>query len=100
MRCDAGVVREGNGNGFVTVFWPDGGNRVLYFEDGTIARYDEAEADGAAKLTVTRSGDVQTVTVGRARFQIVDALACRRVSYTLRVVGLGKLHTLAEKVDV
>jgi len=73
-RCDAGVVREGNGNGFVTVFWPDGGNRVLYFEDGTIVRYDESEADGGAKLTVTRSGDVQTVTVGRARFQIFDAL--------------------------
>lgn len=72
--CDAGVVREGNGNGFVMVFWPDAGSRVLYFEDGEIVRYDEAQSDGGARLTVTRDGDLQIVTIGEARFQIFDAL--------------------------
>ena len=71
--CDAGVVREGNGNGFVMVFWPDTGNRVLYFEAGEIIRYDESEADGGAELRVTREGDRQFVTVGDARFEVVDA---------------------------
>ncbi|MCT8329365.1 hypothetical protein [Albidovulum sediminis] len=73
-QCDAGVVREGNGNGALFVFWPDTGSRVLYFENGEIIRYDESEADGGAKLSVTRDGDIQIVTVGDARFEVVDAL--------------------------
>jgi hypothetical protein len=73
-QCDAGVVREGNGNGFVMIFWPDAGNRVLYFENGEIVRYDQAESDGGAQLSVTRNGDLQIVTIGEARFEVVDAL--------------------------
>ena len=74
MQCDVGVVREGHGNGFVMVFWPDAGSRVLYFENGTVVRYDQSEADGGARLTVTRSGDEQIVTIGDTRFVIFDAL--------------------------
>ena len=73
-QCDAGVVREGNGNGALFVFWPDTGSRVLYFENGEIIRYDESEADGGARLSVTREGDIQIVSVGEARFEVVDAL--------------------------
>ena len=73
-QCDAGVVREGNGNGFVMVFWPDAGSRVLYFENGEIVRYDQAESDGGAELRVTRDGDLQIVTIGDARFEVFDAL--------------------------
>ena len=73
-QCDAGVVREGNGNGFVMVFWPDAGSRVLYFENGEIIRYDQAESDGGAALRVTRDGDLQIVTIGDARFEVFDAL--------------------------
>lgn len=73
-ECDTGVVREGNGNGFAMVFWPDAGNRVLYFENGEVIRYDEAESDGGAKLTVTRDGDMQIITIGEARFELIDAL--------------------------
>ena len=29
-QCEFGVKREGNGNGMITVFWPDGGNRVIF----------------------------------------------------------------------
>lgn len=43
------------------VFWPDAGNRVLYFEKGDIVRYDESQADGGAKLMVKREGDMQYV---------------------------------------
>ncbi|WP_263389518.1 hypothetical protein [Ruegeria marisflavi] len=73
-ECDTGVVREGNGNGFAMVFWPDAGNRVLYFENGEVIRYDQSEADGGAELRVTRDGDMQIVTVGDARFELIDAL--------------------------
>lgn len=73
-QCDAGVVREGNENGFVMVFWPDAGNRILYFENGEIIRYDQAESDGGAELRVTRNDDIQIVTIGDARFEVFDAL--------------------------
>jgi hypothetical protein len=73
-QCDAGVVREGNGNGFVMVFWPDAGSRVLYFENGEIVRYDQAESDAGAELRVARDGDRQIVTIGDARFEVFDAL--------------------------
>lgn len=73
-QCDAGVVREGGGNGFVMVFWPDAGSRVLYFENGEVVRYDQAESDGGAELRVTRNSDIQIVTVGDARFELFDAL--------------------------
>ena len=73
-QCDVGIVREGNGNGFLIVFWPDAGNRVLYFEDGAVVRYDESEADGGARLRVERDGDIQIVTIGDARFEIFDAM--------------------------
>jgi len=75
MRCDAGVVREGNGNGFVLVFWPDAGNRALYFENRTITGYDQAEKDSGAPMSVTREGDTQIVTIGDMRFEILEALA-------------------------
>jgi heat shock protein HslJ len=71
--CDFGVVRESNGNGWMMVFWPDGGSRAIFFENGTPVRYDESEADGGAKMTVTRDGDTSVVFVGESRFEIPDA---------------------------
>lgn len=73
-RCDAGVVREGGGSGFLVVVWPDAGSRVLYFENGEITGYDESEADGGAELRVTRNADVQIVAIGDARFEVVAAV--------------------------
>jgi hypothetical protein len=73
--CQAGVVREGNGSGFVTVFWPDGGSRVIFFEGNTPVRYDESQADGEAAFSVTQDANgTFTVMVGDARFVIPEAL--------------------------
>jgi hypothetical protein len=72
--CDFGVVREGNGNGWVMVFWPDGGSRVIYFENGTPVSFDKAEADGDAEMTVNKDGDTFIVFVGEARFEIFEAV--------------------------
>lgn len=30
-NCKFGVIRQGNGNALITVFWPDGGSRVIFF---------------------------------------------------------------------
>jgi hypothetical protein len=73
--CQAGVVREGNGSGFVTVFWPDAGSRVIFFENNTPVRYDESEADGGAAFSATQDANgTFTVFVGEARFVIPEAL--------------------------
>lgn len=72
--CDFGVVREGNGNGWVMVFWPDEGSRVIDFENGTPSGFDRAEADGDAEMTVNKDGDTFFAFVGEARFEIPDAV--------------------------
>jgi hypothetical protein len=70
-QCRFGVERtRGQGNGHVTVFWPDGGSRVIFFEDATPVRYDESQADGDARMTVGRRGDLFNVHVGAQRFEI------------------------------
>lgn len=72
--CDAGVVRNGDGTGYIDISWPDGGGRVIYFEDNTPHHYDESQADGGAQMTVSRDGnDTFVVFVGQARFVIPSA---------------------------
>jgi hypothetical protein len=72
--CRFGVVREGNGNGHITVFWPDGGNRVIFFEDNTPMRYDQSEADAGARMTVGNDADLYHVRIGTQRFEIPEAV--------------------------
>jgi uncharacterized protein YraI len=73
--CEAGVVREGDGNGYVAISWPDGGGRVIYFQNNRPHHYDQAEADAGAQMSVTRNDrDEFVVFVGEARFVIPEAL--------------------------
>jgi len=71
--CRFGVRREGGGSGSITVFWPDGGNRVIFFSKGAPSRYDESEADGGARMTVHREADLFRVRIGDQRFEIPEA---------------------------
>lgn len=75
-NCRFGVVRKdrAKGNASVTVFWPDGGSRVITFEDATPVSYDQSEADAGAKMTFGKSGDVYLVTIGTQRFEIFEAI--------------------------
>jgi hypothetical protein len=73
-QCRFGVVRKGQGNGAVTVFWPDGGNRVILFENGKPASFDQLQADGDARMSVSQNADLFTVTIGTQRFEIPDAV--------------------------
>jgi hypothetical protein len=72
--CRFGVRREGNGNGAITVFWPGGGNRVIFFEDNTPMRFDESQADGGARMTVGHEADLYQVRIGNQRFEIPEAV--------------------------
>ena len=73
-QCRFGVVRNGRGNGVVTVFWPDGSNRVIFFENGAPASFDQWEADGDVRMTVGRNVDLFIVTIGAQRFEIPEAV--------------------------
>lgn len=75
-NCKFGVKREDrkNGNGMITVFWPDGGNRVIFYEDNTPVSFDQSEADGDAKMTVDQDSDLYKVTIGAQRFEIPEAV--------------------------
>jgi len=73
-QCDFGVIREGDGSGYVKVFWPDGGNRVLFFEDGAPVDFDRSEADGDVTMTVEKEVDLYRVRIGGQRFEIPEAV--------------------------
>lgn len=74
-QCNAGVVREGNGSGFITVFWPDTGSRVIFYERNTPSRYDESQADGGARMNVeSRPDGTYLVRIGDQRFELFDSL--------------------------
>lgn len=72
--CKAGVVRRGDGNADVTVFWPDGGTRVLLFKSGNFVGADTSEADGADKTTSTVENGLYLIRVGEQRFEVPDVL--------------------------
>jgi hypothetical protein len=72
--CEFGVVRKDRGNGSVTIFWRDGGNRVIDFENGAPANFDQSRADGDARMTVKRNADLFIITIGVQRFEIPEAV--------------------------
>lgn len=74
MSCKAGVVRHGNGSADVTVFWPDGGNRVLFFKEGQFAGADTSSADGDTHTSSTTENGLYLIRVGAQRFEIPDVL--------------------------
>jgi hypothetical protein len=73
-QCDFGIVRRGGGNGVLTVFWPDGGTRTIFFENGQPANFDHSEADGNVRMSVARRDDLFTVTIGSQRFEFPEAV--------------------------
>lgn len=72
--CRFGVVREGDGSGYVTVFWPEGGSRVLFFEDGAPVAFDRSEAGGEAKMTVVKEADLFLIRIGDEQLEIPEAV--------------------------
>lgn len=72
--CRFGVHRKGNGNGWITVFWPGDGNRVIFFEDNTPMSFDHSQADGDVRMTVGHEADLYQIRIGAERFEIPAAV--------------------------
>ena len=72
--CKFGVARAGAGSAAVTVFWPDGGARLVYFEKGEPVRSDRPQADGGGTLSFDRKADLFVLTIGDERFEIPEAV--------------------------
>lgn len=74
-NCEAGVVRNRDGTAIVTVTWPDGRTRGLFFgADGEVTGADTNQADGSAHFQVRgrRDNDTIVVTIGPERYEIPD----------------------------
>ena len=72
--CQFGVTRERGGSGMITVMWPDGGNRVIFYKNNTPSSYDESAADGGARMTVDNDNGLFKVRIGDQRFEIFEAV--------------------------
>ncbi len=73
-NCDFGVVRAGNGNGYVSITLPDGSGATIYFEGGNAASYDLSTGASDAAMGVTRDGDTSFVSIGTMQFTLPDAV--------------------------
>ena len=75
--CSAGVVRNRDGTAVVTIFWPEGRSRAIFFDaSGRAFGADTSEADGSAgqPFRATREGRSSVVTIGPERYVISDTL--------------------------
>jgi hypothetical protein len=70
--CAYAVHRKKLGPLTVTVTWPDGRSRSLFFVNGTVRGADTNQADGSAKHHVrsTREADQALVTIGPERYEV------------------------------
>ncbi len=73
--CEAGVIRQPDGTANVTVNWPGGGSRFIFFDaDGKPFGFDANEADGSAafELKATKNADLNMIAIGDERYEIPD----------------------------
>ncbi len=66
--CRFGVIRQGAGDSTVSVFWPAGGKRNIYFKGGKAL-----SSDAAAPVRTEKSSDLNRISIGAERFEIPDA---------------------------
>ena len=75
--CSAGVVRNPDGTAIVTIFWPEGRSRAIFFDASHRAfGADTSEADGSADqpFRAARESRSSVVTIGPERYVIPDSL--------------------------
>lgn len=73
-RCPFQVARAGAGSATVVVRWPDGRSRALFFDKGKLTSADTSQADGYGRISQRKSGDLNTISVGRERYEFPDAV--------------------------
>ena len=70
-RCEAAIAHTGPEAAEVTVTLPDGGKRVIRFQDGK-----PEGSNSRGEFRFTREGDLNMIRVGTSeRFEILDSLA-------------------------
>jgi hypothetical protein len=69
-RCAFGVVREGNGSGFVEVTSPYGNQFSIYFQNGEAVGAE----DGNGAFSASRQGDETYVYIGEEFYVIPDSV--------------------------
>lgn len=76
-ECRFGVVRAADGSATVTIFWPGGGQRAIFFDTaGKPIGFDANQADGSAKaqLKSRRDADLNLISIGTERYEIPDVV--------------------------
>lgn len=71
--CAFGVKREGGGTAMVTITRSDGGQRVIFFEQGRATGYDQSQADTGA-FSASKESDLNIIRIGDERYEIPDAV--------------------------
>src|SRR5579864_4859347 len=75
--CRFGVVRNSDRSAIVTVFWPGGGRRAIFFgADGKVTGAGTSAANRSApgKITTRKNADLNLISIGDERYEIVDAI--------------------------
>ncbi|MGD9544648.1 MAG: hypothetical protein AB7F41_06330 [Methylocystis sp.] len=69
-QCRFGVIRQGDSDATVRVFWPDGGIRNIYFKRGKAQSSDSRD-----RIRSEKTVDLNQVLIGATeRFEIPDAV--------------------------
>lgn len=59
----------------VSITWPEGGGRLIFFEAGVPVSFDPSQAEQGLGMTVTRTEyGTAIVFIGEERFEIPDAV--------------------------
>jgi hypothetical protein len=75
--CRFGVVRHSDRTASVTVYWPRGGARTIFFgADGAVVGVSTTDTDRtlAQKTVARKNGDVNLISIGNERYEIADAI--------------------------
>jgi hypothetical protein len=80
-RCRFGIVRNSDRTAIVTVYWPGGGTRTIFFgADGTVIGTATRTTDRPipGKLVVRKNANVNLISIGDERYEIADAILMDR----------------------
>lgn len=71
--CEFGVVREGSGNGYLSIRQPDSTFRVIHFEQNAPVYYIQADDELEIEMNVTMVDDSFVVGIGADTYDIPSA---------------------------
>ncbi|CAB3792258.1 hypothetical protein LMG28614_03485 [Paraburkholderia ultramafica] len=75
--CRFGVVRNSDRTAIVTVYWPGGGTRTIFFgADGTVVGTATRATDRPmpGKIIARKNADVNLISIGDERYEIAEAI--------------------------